>query len=215
MSQTDENRTDAQQSAAHVKATREDWLNAALDTLISDGVEQVKVLTLSAKLEVSRSSFYWYFKSREDLLDALLSVWRDQNTRAIVEKSRSQADTIVQAVVDLGQCWFDNSLFDPRLDFAIREWARRSGRVRRILDREDDKRIDAIRAMFARYGYAETEAFIRARVMYFTQIGYYALELNETDEERLALFEPYLLAYTGQAPTEADRAHIAHVFSKK
>ncbi|MEL6280127.1 MAG: TetR/AcrR family transcriptional regulator [Pseudomonadota bacterium] len=199
---------DSQNSGTHIKATREDWLNAALDTLISDGVEQVKVLTLSTKLEVSRSSFYWYFKSREDLLDALLTVWRAQNTRAIVEKSQSPADTITQAVIDLGECWFDKTLFDPRLDFAIREWARRSGRVRRILDREDDARIGAMRDMFLRYGFEATDALVRARVMYFTQIGYYALELDESDQERVALMEPYLQAFTGLKPSAADRRRI-------
>jgi len=44
----------------------------ALDTLISEGVENVKILLLSAKLETARSSFYWHFENREDLLDTLL-----------------------------------------------------------------------------------------------------------------------------------------------
>ncbi|MEQ9258024.1 MAG: TetR/AcrR family transcriptional regulator, partial [Roseovarius sp.] len=42
----------------HVKVTREDWLNLARDVLVSDGVADLKVLSLSRKLEVSRSSFY-------------------------------------------------------------------------------------------------------------------------------------------------------------
>ena len=61
--------------AGNVKVTREDWLTVAMDVLLSDGVEQVKVLTLGDRLSVSRSSFYWYFKSRQHLLDALLDQW--------------------------------------------------------------------------------------------------------------------------------------------
>ena len=71
----------------NTKVTREDWMNLALETLISEGVEAVRVLALGQKLNVSRSSFYWYFKSRQDLLDQLLDYWRNNNTRFIVEQA--------------------------------------------------------------------------------------------------------------------------------
>ncbi|TIT75840.1 MAG: TetR/AcrR family transcriptional regulator, partial [Mesorhizobium sp.] len=68
----------------NTKVTRDDWMKLALETLISEGVEAVRVLALGQKLNVSRSSFYWYFKSRQDLLDQLLDFWRNNNTRFIV-----------------------------------------------------------------------------------------------------------------------------------
>jgi len=64
----------------NIKVTREDWLNVALDVLVSEGVGEVKILTIGQRLNVSRSSFYWYFKSRQDLLDALLKHWQATNT---------------------------------------------------------------------------------------------------------------------------------------
>ncbi|TIM59382.1 MAG: TetR/AcrR family transcriptional regulator, partial [Mesorhizobium sp.] len=71
----------------NTKVTREDWMKLALETLISEGVEAVRVLALGQKLNVSRSSFYWYFKSRQDLLDQLLDYWRNNNTRFILEQA--------------------------------------------------------------------------------------------------------------------------------
>ncbi|RZV98796.1 MAG: TetR/AcrR family transcriptional regulator, partial [Rhodobacteraceae bacterium] len=38
----------------NAKVTRQDWLDAAMDVLVSDGSDRVKILTLADKLEVSR-----------------------------------------------------------------------------------------------------------------------------------------------------------------
>ncbi|TPN82596.1 TetR/AcrR family transcriptional regulator [Mesorhizobium sp. CU2] len=195
----------------NTKVTREDWMRLALETLISEGVEAVRVLALGQKLSVSRSSFYWYFKSRQDLLDQLLDHWRNNNTRFIVEQAGRPAATITQAVLNIFECWLDQSLFDPRLDFAVRAWSRQSAKVHRIVNEEDDARVDAIRAMFARHGYADTEAFVRARVLYFTQIGYYSLQIVEPMSNRLFLTPSYLLTHTGQEP----RAGEVEAFAEK
>jgi len=191
-------------ATGNIKATREDWLKLALETLISDGVESVRVLTLGQKLDVSRSSFYWYFKSRQDLLDQLLDYWRQTNTRYIVERAGRPSATVIRGVMSIFECWVDEKLFDPQLDFAIRAWARRSPAIRRALDEADEERVDAIRGMFTRHGYDEEDAFVRARVLYFMQIGYYSLELNEPMSSRLPHVASYLRSFTGQEPSAGD-----------
>ncbi|MBN9217867.1 MAG: TetR/AcrR family transcriptional regulator [Mesorhizobium sp.] len=196
-------------ATGNIKATREDWLNLALETLISDGVERVRVLTLGQQLDVSRSSFYWYFKSRQDLLDQLLDHWRQTNTRFIVERAGRPSATVVRGVMSIFECWVDERLFDPRLDFAIRAWARRSPATRRALDEADDERVNAIRDMFMRHGYDEEDAFVRARVLYFMQIGYYSLELNETMSSRLTHVAAYLRSFTGVDPSPEDVADFS------
>jgi AcrR family transcriptional regulator len=192
----------------NIKATRSDWINLALRTLIADGIESVRVLPLGQKLGVSRSSFYWYFESRQDLLDQLLKHWHETNTTAIVERARRPADTIIMGVMNVFECWADERLFDPRLDFAVREWARRSDDVRRMIDRADDERLSAIRDMYRRHGYDGEDAFIRARVLYYMQIGYYVLDLKEPVEARVSHLAAYLRSFTGQEPSEADVAHF-------
>ncbi|TPJ49249.1 TetR/AcrR family transcriptional regulator [Mesorhizobium sp. B2-6-6] len=191
-------------ATGNIKVTREDWLKLALETLISDGVESVRVQTLGQKLDVSRSSFYWYFKSRQDLLDQLLDYWRQTNTRFIVERAARPSATVIRGVMSIFECWVDEKLFDPQLDFAIRAWARRSPAIRRALDEADEERVDAIRDMFRRHGYDEEDAFVRARVLYFMQIGYYSLELDEPMSSRLPHVASYLRSFTGQEPTAQD-----------
>ena len=67
----------------------------------------------------------WYFQSRKDLLDQLLAQWETQNTQAIVTHAARPAGNICRAVMHLFECFIDPDQFDPRLDFAVREWARR------------------------------------------------------------------------------------------
>ena len=198
----------AEPAPGNIKVTRQDWIDLALQTLVSDGIESVRVLTLGQKLGVSRSSFYWYFQSRQDLLDQLLTHWHDTNTKAIVERAKRPAETIIVAVLNVFECWADERLFDPRLDFAVREWARRSDDVRAAIDQADNDRLGAIREMYRRHGYDDEDAFIRARVLYYMQIGYYVLDLKEPVEARVSHLAAYLRSFTGLEPSEADVAHF-------
>lgn len=188
----------------NTKVTREDWMRIALATLMAQGVDAVRIMPLAESLGVSRSSFYWYFKDRDDLLDQLLDHWRDTNTRAIVERAGREAPTIVRAVLNVFECWIDENAFNPHLDAAIRSWSRKSRPVRKAVDQADADRVLAIRDMFLCHGYAEEDAFIRARVLYYMQIGYYAMDLGETLEERLSHLSAYLRSFTGVEPTAED-----------
>jgi AcrR family transcriptional regulator len=190
--------------SGNVKATRDDWLEVALSALALEGVAHVTVLNLSERLGVSRSSFYWYFKNRDELLDALLERWDSLNTRSIVNQAEEPAATVNQAVCNVFRCWVNPLIFSPRLDFAVREWARRSPSVREALDRSDRVRTEALKALFVRFGYDDEDAFVRARVLYYMQIGYYALDLREPIETRLNLTPHYLKAFTGVDPSEAE-----------
>jgi AcrR family transcriptional regulator len=190
--------------SGNVKATRDDWLDLALSALAVEGVDHVTVLALSERLGVSRSSFYWYFKNRDELLDALLDRWDRLNTRSIVAEAQEPAATVNEAVCNVFRCWVNSAIFSPRLDFAVREWARRSSSVRRALDRSDRVRTEAVKALFVRFGYEDEDALVRARALYYMQIGYYALDLREPIETRLNLTPHYLKAFTGVDPSEAE-----------
>ena len=188
----------------NVKSTRDDWLDLAVSVLAAEGVAHVTVLNLSERLGVSRSSFYWYFKNRDELLDALLDRWDRLNTRSIVSQADESAGTVNEAVCNVFRCWVNPDIFSPRLDFAVREWARRSASVRKALDRSDRVRTEALKGLFVRFGYDDEDALVRARVLYYMQIGYYALDLDEPIEARLNLTPHYLKAFTGAAPSEAE-----------
>lgn len=188
-------------SAGRVRATRKDWLSAARDVLVAEGVAEVKVLGLGRRLGVSRSSFYWYFRNRDHLLDEILNDWEARNTKTILSRCALPAESIAEAVCNFFSCFIRPDLFDSGLDFAVREWSRRDARVRHLIDAADRVRLDAVTAMFTRHGYGDDEAEIRARILYYMQLGYHALDVREPMAARMARLEGYLLGFTGRAPS--------------
>ena len=184
----------------HVKVTRADWLNMARDVLVNEGVGEVKILGLANRMGVSRSSFYWYFKDRADLQAALLDEWEARNTAQIVAHCQMPSANISEAVCNFFRCFVDTTKFDRGLDFAIREWSRRDATLRARLDEADRKRIAGVTASFARHGYGPRDADARARILYFMQLGYHALEVREDMVTRMSRLEPYLRGFTGQEP---------------
>ena len=68
--------------------------------------------------------------------------------------------------------------------------------------------------MFERHGFSAYDADIRARIIYFMQLGYHAMEVHEPMEERLNRLEGYLRGFTGEQPdAEVIEAFIAFVSS--
>jgi AcrR family transcriptional regulator len=183
------------------RSTKEDWLNHALAALVTDGIDYVKIQVIAKKLNVSRSSFYWYFESLQDLHDQLLQHWLSKNTGGIIERAMRPAPNIIRGILNVFECWVDETLFDPQLDMAVRLWARRSDTVRAVVHQADTQRVDAVAAMYRRHGYEEQDAFIRARVLYFTQIGHYTLEVDDDLETRQSNLAAYLRSFSGRKPT--------------
>ena len=184
---------------------RFDWLLVALELFITEGIDAVRITRLANELGVTRGSFYWHFTNRDDLIESLVAYWRDKNTSVIVE-AVSSATSLSDGIFNFFDTCVDNNQFDPRLDLAIREWARRSKDIRQQIDQADETRVKAIAGLFSRYAYPMPEAFIRARVIYFAQIGFYALDVKESLSTRLGYTEAYYECFTGKtlSPTLAD-----------
>ena len=188
----------------NVKVTREDWLTQARDLLIAEGVDRVKIQPLAEAMGVSRSSFYWYFKDRRDLLQALLDAWAEENSAGILAMAAKPAETITEAVCNIFRCVIDPSLYNMPADFAVRAWARSDAQVAARVAETDAKRLSALSAMFARHGYDAPEAETRAYVLYYMQIGYDLAVQDEPIATRIARIPEYLHVFTGQAPRASE-----------
>jgi hypothetical protein len=94
------------------------------------------------------------------------------------------------------------------MDFAIRNWAHQSTKLKAILEKDDKERINAIHDMFLRFGFSQTQADVRAHTIYYTQIGYISMMVEESLVQRLKRTPVYVESFTGQLPTEKEIARF-------
>lgn len=194
----------AKASETVVRGSLDGWLLAAYENLVESGVDAVRIAPLSERLNLSRTSFYWFFKDREELLRALIDQWRNKNTRNLIAQADAYAESIAEATLNVFDCWLDADLFDSRFEFAVRSWAQRSADVAGEINSADAARIAALKNMFIRFGYAPLPADVRARTVYLTQIGYISMKTKEDLPTRMKRIPHYVEIFTGQAPQERE-----------
>jgi AcrR family transcriptional regulator len=199
------------------RGSYEGWLQAAYDSLLESGVDSVKILPLAKRLNLSRTSFYWFFKDREELLSGLISRWREKNTGNIIKQAEAYAETLAEAMLNVFDCWIDKSLFDSQFEFAVRSWALQSPEIQAEVYEADQRRMEAISRMFMRFGYGEEPADVRARTTYLVQIGYISMQSTEDLDLRMKRIPEYIAIYTGNIPQqrELDRFFARHGYKQE
>ncbi|GAB0113545.1 TetR/AcrR family transcriptional regulator [Acidisoma sp. C75] len=197
------------------RGSRDVWLTAAYESLVLSGVDGVRIQAIGQKLGLSRTSFYWFFRDREDLLSALLDLWREKNTGNLIGRAAAYAASIAEATLNLFDCWLDGTLFDADFEIAVRSWALQSAAVEAEIGAADEARLAAIFAMFERFGYGAAEADVRARTLYLTQIGYISMRTREDLATRMRRIPHYVTIFSGTAarPEELARFHARHGFA--
>lgn len=175
---------------------RERWIEVARSTLIREGISGVKINRLAKTLGVTRGGFYWWFKNPAELYDALLNDWQMTNTAPLLAALSAPGEP-GQRLWSVFRLWLDERDFNPDYDTAVRAWSRVSRKVAKAVHQVDDQRIDAFRRLYMDAGNAEQEAFVRARITYFHQIGYYAMGMHESTKRRYELSELYYRILSG------------------
>ena len=178
---------------------REDWISAAREDLIAAGVGAIKVGQLARRLGVTRGSFYWHFRSHEELLGELLQFWEETNTgsfdRALAQAKAMSGIAEFLAIVNL---LLEEKEYSPAFDTAVRDWARIAPKVASAVRRADERRLNVLHRVFLDMGVADPEALVRSRVLYFHQIGYYTLGFFEDPVRRRELHPIYLQVLLGK-----------------
>jgi AcrR family transcriptional regulator len=147
---------------------RQDWLRAARLALRKGGVEAVRVERLSRDLHVTKGSFYWHFKDREELLELLVREWEEELVRDIIPRLQGRRGNealrllmrLMVKRVPLGE---DGNLPSDAAMFA---WAAVSPQVAQRVNRAEKKRIEVLQHVLG--------SSHRAELVYLVWLGFVA-----------------------------------------
>ncbi len=159
--------------SARSQLSPETWIQAATEVLVDQGIDHVRVDVLAGELGVTRGSFYWHFRDREELLRAVLQAWREQATEALTQRlEHAHADPREQLRDVISLPFRGRSATRAaRIELAIRAWARRDEMARHAVDEADASRIGYIAQVFSSLGCPIAEARSRAFLLYTYVVG--------------------------------------------
>jgi AcrR family transcriptional regulator len=180
-----------EQKKTGTKLGKQDWIEASLAVLAQSGVESVRVEPLAKLLKVTKGSFYWHFKDRNELLEAIVEEWVRLDTSSVIDRvNQLEADPKTRllqlfeiAVTDNEQI---DGLGDGRIENAIRSWATNDAKVAAVVAEVDRQRLDYTKELFIQIGFTPLEALVRARMAYYTLVvGEFAIGVRKDRAERL------------------------------
>jgi len=146
------------------RLSREDWIEAAIQGLLSEGPSALRIARLARRLGVTPGSFYWHFRDREDLRDRVLQHWRDRMLRGAAAAGQ-MAGKGAEQIRKLSGILVERRL--PDLDAAMRVWARRDAVVASAVADADELRLRVMAAMFREAGLDDRRAQQRARILWW------------------------------------------------
>ena len=174
------------EAAARTALTPETWIEAATEVLVDQGIDHVRVDVLATQLGVTRGSFYWHFRDREDLLRRVLQAWRDRATVALTRRLESARPDPREQLHDAASLPFRGraAAKAARIELAIRAWARRDEMAREAVDEADSARLAHHERIFTALGFAPDEARGRAFLMYGYEVAESLLHRQGSAAER-------------------------------
>ena len=152
------------------KLSKKNWVEAGMISLAEKGIDGVKVETLSKQLGVSKGSFYWHFKNRDALIEAMLDDWQERATHAIINIVDDISEDPMERLVVLS-----NIIFRPtRFDGTEANWriaGIKDSRVAAACKGIDATRIAYVRDLLVSIGVPLSQSKHRSHLLYMVLIG--------------------------------------------
>jgi AcrR family transcriptional regulator len=152
----------AKKNSSNGRLSRDEWLAQALDILALEGQAKLRIETICKALGVTKGSFYWHFKDRDDFLYSVAQFWSHRFTDPVMARvaqmSGSARDRLKALMHTVSGGGF------ARYDVSIRAWAAQDPNLlAAIVKTADKRRLDFVGSLFADMGFDPFESEVRAR----------------------------------------------------
>ena len=172
--------------APPIRTPRSAWVRQGLRVLADGGPDAVRIEPLARALGVTRGGFYWQFAGRPELLEAMLDTWERATTDEVTELLDRHGGDVPAKLRRLFRL---TSSAVVRTDLAIRDWARLDPAVARRLRRIDNRRMDALRSLFAAICPDPDEIEVRSMLCFSLLIGNHYIAADHGGRSRAEVVE--------------------------
>jgi AcrR family transcriptional regulator len=174
---------------------RNDWIEAAIGVLADRGVAGLRVEVLAKHCGVTKGSFYWHFKDRQDLLDAVLQLWKEGRLRDIEKQATAAAGKELQQihhVIDVYSAVKNRKGIS--IELAVRDWARHDPAVAAVVEEVDAYRLECTRKLFVACGLPDDEAHARS-ILVFAYVFGHSLMAYDRNNPKVPEFKRWIAGH--------------------
>lgn len=151
---------------------RDAWIKAATSIVVDHGIDGLRVEVLAKKLKVTKGSFYWHFKDRRDLLDAVLAVWKEGRVSDIRKQTSCAPGAEAAALLHTIDVYAAaRNRKGIHIEAAMRDWARRDAHAAAVVEEVDAERLACACRLFLACGMPDEEARARSLMLYAYVFG--------------------------------------------
>ena len=151
---------------------RSGWIDGAIEALADEGLSGMRVEALAKRFGVTKGSFYWHFKDRQDLFNAMLQTWKDGRIRDIDKQSAMPAGNESEQLQQIIEIYSANrNRKGISIELAVRDWARRDPQASAVVEEVDTYRLESARKLFVATGLSDGEAKSRSLLLYAYVFG--------------------------------------------
>ncbi len=183
------------------RLSRARWVSAALDALVADGIEGVRIDRLCSELGVTKGSFYHHFTRREDLLDAVANFWAETEPQEVTALVANVNGDPMQQLLEITRPVADRDI--GRRDHAMRAWAAADARAAKSVQAADRQILGLLEKILADLGVPSDEVHPLARVLFFTALGAHDAPMLFDSRSQRSLAK-YLLRLVRERATQVD-----------
>lgn len=136
----------------HARLSTEDWLKAARLALLHHGPDGVRVEPLAKELGVTKGSFYWHFKDRNDLLEALLKEWEEETDVFLENLGELDPHRAFEKILaTVKERTLASEKGESSSDVAIFAWASVDPEVAKRVNKSEEERMGLLRNFVDRH----------------------------------------------------------------
>lgn len=170
------------------RLNKDEWLERSL-TQLAHNKGNFNIEELVKKLGVTKGSFYWHFKNRDDFIQKLLDYWENTSTQSVLIEMEKYYDADAEKrLLELMRLLRNKAV--SQHDIAMRNMATLNKDAAAKVLKVDEMRLHFVSSLFKEIGFRGKDLVVRAHVFavfHSLREGFLGKELTDSESELKAM----------------------------